>query len=170
VSDGRARPPVLEPFPLLEALVLHEVEFVVIGGFSLAAHGLVRGTKDVDLVPRPTRDNLERLLSALDSLGAVPREVAEFRPEELPLRLDVDGLAQGGNWFLETRHGWLDVMQFVEGVDGYDALRSRAVQSELPGVSRPVQFAGRDDLIAMKRAAGRPQDILDVESLEASAR
>jgi hypothetical protein len=66
----------------------------------------------------------------------------------------------------KTKHGWLDVMQFVEGIEGYRDLRARAVDRELPGVSRRVWFAGRDDLIAMKRATGRPQDLVDVDRLE----
>lgn len=161
-------PPALDPLPLLRMLVEHDVEFVVIGGFALAAHGVVRGTKDVDIVPLPTRDNLERLVRALEELDAEQRELENFRPEEIPLQLDVDALGEGGNWFLTTRFGWLDVMQFVEGVSSYDDLRRRAVDRDLPGVPRAVWFAGRDDLIAMKRAAGRRRDLDDVAELEAA--
>jgi hypothetical protein len=153
---------------LLRALQQHDVEFVVIGGFSLAAHGLVRGTKDVDIVPNPTRANLERLMAALTALDAEPLELADFRPEELPYPLSVDGLAHGGNWALETRHGRLDVMQYVEAVDSYEQLRRSAVLHPIRG-DGPYPFAGRDDLVAMKRAAGRPQDLIDIADLERSS-
>lgn len=49
----RRRPPRLQAEPLLSTLRRHGVEFVVIGGFSLAAHGVVRGTQDIDIVPAP---------------------------------------------------------------------------------------------------------------------
>jgi len=160
-------PPILEPIPMLETLVRHQVEFVLIGGFSLAAHGFVRGTKDVDIVPLPSRANFERLMAALDELEAVQRGFEEFRPEEIPVQLGVDGLAEGRSFFLLTKFGWLDVLQFVEGASDYEELRTRTVERDLPGVSRPVWFAGRDDLISMKRAAGRPQDLVDLDRLEA---
>lgn len=92
---------VLRPLELLGVLCQHAVDFVVIGAFSLSAHGFVRRTKDVDIVPAPDRANLERLLRELDDLEAQPLEVEDFRAEELPVALDVEGLAQGGNSALE---------------------------------------------------------------------
>jgi hypothetical protein len=151
---------------MLRVLREHEVAFVVIGGFSLAAHGFMRGTKDVDIVPEPSRDNLERLLVALAALHAEPLEVGDFRPEEMPVELDLEGLSSGGNWALRTTYGRLDVMQHVSGIDGYEALRARAVQETIEEVGGGVWFAGRDDLIRMKAAAGRPQDIVDIQALE----
>lgn len=149
----------LRPLELLRALREHGVDFLVIGGIAVAAHGYVRGTKDVDILPNPSRENLERLLRALDALDAV-QEAGDLRPEELPLELDLEALAGGGNWFLTTRHGRLDVMQSVEGARSYTDLRDAAV------VSDGIAYVGLDDLIAMKVAAGRDLDLVDVRALE----
>lgn len=144
---------------LLRVLSDHGVEFLVIGGVAVAAHGYVRGTKDVDIIPEPSRANLERLLAALTALDARP-EIGDFRPEEMPVQLDVDGLAQGRNWALETRHGRLDLMQWVAGARSYEALRAEAI------VKDGIAYVGLDDLIAMKGAAGRDLDHVDIRALE----
>lgn len=153
----------LRPLDLLAMLVAHGVEFVVIGGFSLAAHGYVRGTKDVDVVPDPSPANLARLLSALTDLEAEPLAVGDFEKDEV-LELTAENLQLGGNWLLRTRFGRLDVMQYVAGVRSYDALREGAVA--LPGLDPSPPFAGYADLITMKRATGRDQDLRDLAELE----
>jgi predicted nucleotidyltransferase len=149
----------LRPLELLRVLRDHEVHFLVIGGVAVAAHGYVRGTKDVDIVPEPSRANLERLVAALTALDACP-EIRDFRPEGMPVQLDLDGLAQGGNWALETRHGRLDLMQSVEGARPYETLRDAAI------VRDGIAYVGLDDLIAMKHAAGRDLDHVDIRALE----
>jgi len=165
----RERP--LQALALLGVLVEHGVDFVVIGGFSLAAHGYVRGTKDLDIVPNPTRGNLKRLMGALEDLDAEQLAVGDFKPEEMPLQLGVDGLAEGGNWLLRTRLGRLDVMQYAAGMPGYEQLLADAVRPhDLPGLPEGPAFAGFEDLVAMKRAAGRPQDLIDIAELERSRR
>lgn len=154
----------LDADAILRALVEREVEFVVIGGLAVAAHGYVRGTKDIDIVPSPARENLARLYDALVGLAAEPIEAGDFRPQEMPVAFDVDGLSHGGNWALRTLRGRLDILQWAAGFESYEELRSRALELELHGVGR-VQFAGYGDLVAMKEAAGRPQDQEDLRRL-----
>lgn len=146
-------------------LAEHRVEFVIIGGFALAAHGVIRATKDIDIVPDPRPANLRRLAAALRALTAEVLLAEDFDPSELGIFPDEAGLALGGNWVLRTNLGRLDIMQEVAGVESYDALRSSSVEREVPpaGVFR---FAGLDDLLAMKVAAGRPQDEVDITSLQ----
>jgi hypothetical protein len=157
---------VLDAEALLGALVDHDVAFVVIGGLSLAAHGFVRATKDLDIVPDPDPANLSRLAHALRDLRAEVLVAADFDPRELGIQPDEDGLALGGNWVLRTRFGRLDVMQDVPGIRGYAQLAAGAVAFTLHGTG-PLRFAGRDEVVAMKTAAGRPQDLVDLQRLEA---
>jgi hypothetical protein len=161
--SGRSRPMsrALRPAQLLATLVGHAVEFVVIGGFALAAHGYVRATKGIDIVPEPSRDNLNRLAAALRNLEA-RADIGDRDAEELGLRPDEEGLSAGGNWALQTRFGRLDVMQDVPGLRDYGQLRNGAV--DVNG----VLYAGYAELISMKAASGREEDLRDIGALEAA--
>lgn len=151
---------------LLRVLAQHEVEHVVIGGIAVGLHGAPRATKDLDIVPRSTPENLTRLWDALQSIGAHPKELDGFRAEELPLPWSLRSLIEGqGNWILQTSLGRIDVMQWVAPFEGYDDLIARAATVELDAISRPVHYAGLDDLILMKQEAGRPQDLIDITAL-----
>jgi hypothetical protein len=170
-AEGRSseiRP--LRPEPLVSVLVEHRVDFIVVGGLAVAAHGFPRATKDIDICPDPSEGNLRCLAVALAELEATPLGLDEFKGE-FDLKPDLDGLKMGGNWTLMTRHGRLDVMQ-VFSLDGADdegthgSLASHAVERDLFG--HRVRFCGYDDLLRMKRAAGRPQDKVDIESLKAA--
>ncbi len=158
----------LRPEPLIAALVDHRVDFIVVGGYAVAAHGFPRATKDIDICPDPGDDNLGRLAKALATLEATPIGLDEFEGE-FDLEPNLDGLKLGGNWTLLTKHGRLDVMQtfsFEGTADGqgeYRDLARRAVDRRFLG--HRVKFCSYDDLLRMKQAAGRAQDKVDVESL-----
>lgn len=154
----------LRALDILSALQRREVDFIVIGGFSLAAHGAQRGTKDIDIVPDPEPGNLARLGAALSDLNARV-DLKDLDPAELGIAPDAEGLALGGNWVMETDAGRLDVLQEVAGVSGYAQLREGAVALDLVPLPEQLLCAGVDDLIAMKTAAGRPQDLIDISDL-----
>jgi hypothetical protein len=161
----------LRPEPLITALTDHEIDFVIVGGYAVAAHGFVRATKDIDICPDPSDDNLRRLAAVLAMLEARPIGLDEFEGE-FDSEPDFEGLKMGGNWTLMTKHGRLDVMQtfsFHDAVDGegsYPDLAPRAVERTFLG--HRVRFCSYDDLLRMKRAAGRAQDNVDIESLKAA--
>lgn len=160
-------PDALDPASLLKHLHEHGVEHIIIGGLAVSAHGHVRPSKDLDIVPNPAHENLERLAAALADANAVDAEVSDFDPTEIPMSAThVEDLSQGGNFRLVTDLGDLDVMQWVGGVDCddlYAELDHGAIESSIDGV--PVRVCGLDHLRAMKRAAGRPQDLADLERL-----
>jgi hypothetical protein len=152
-------------FELLRVLIAHDVEFVIIGGFALGFHGAERATKDVDVVPRPGEENLTRLWAALQELEAEPQGLDDIRPEEMPMPWSLASLIEGGgNWILHTKFGRLDVMQWVEPFETYEQLRANAAEEPLEEVGT-LLVAGLGDLVAMKEAAGREQDLMDVTRL-----
>lgn len=171
-AEGRApltRP--LDPEPLLRVLFDHKVSLIVVGGYAVAAHGHVRATKDIDICPDPADSNLRRLAAALVELEAEPLGLGEFAAAgEFMLTPDLEGLETGGNWTLMTKHGRLDVMQHLQGLGedggGWKELAGHAVTRRFLG--HECLFCGYEDLLRMKRGAGRPQDTIDVESLKAA--
>jgi hypothetical protein len=151
---------------LLAALEKAEVRFVVIGGFAVSAHGYTRATKDLDMVPDPDPENLKRLASLLVDLNASVLGMEEFSEEEEVVQPDAAGLEMGGNFVLSTSRGRLDIMQLVGPNLEYADLDSAAVEDEVFG--HRVRFCGFDHLVAMKQAAGRPEDEIDLQRLRES--
>ena len=164
---GSGRPAPFKPDRILSALIDdHGVDFIIVGGFAVVAHGRVRGTKGIDICPDPDPANLQRLADALEDLNAESLDTEEFGGE-LDLKPDLEGLSAGGNWRLATRVGQLDVMQYLSGLEeGYADLEPRAEEREFLG--HRVRFCSYQDLITMKEAAGRPQDLVDVQDLKAA--
>lgn len=143
---------------IFEALDLHQVEYVVVGGVAVQAHGHVRMTSDVDLIPLPTPANLERLAAALNRLQA---RVLNTGAEHLVV--DAQMLPRATLWQLATRYGDVDVLHDAPGAATFADLRKRALVISLSG--HPIPIASRDDLISMKRASGRPIDLSDIAAL-----
>jgi len=160
-------PPALDPVPLLKHLHEQGVEHIIIGGLAVSAHGHVRPSKDLDVVPSPTRENLGRLVAALVGINAVEADVSDFKPAGLPMSATrVEDLLQGGNFCLVTDLGDLDIFQWASGIEAddlYAELDREALPGSVEGV--PVRVCGLKHLRAMKRAAGRPQDLADLERL-----
>ena len=159
----------LDPEPLLRALHSAGVRHVIIGGFAVNAHGVIRPSKDLDIVPDPDPGNLKRLAALLADLDARHVGLGELQAKEFPFDpTRPEDLGAGANFRLETRLGDLDIMQWVAGIDhdpAYEALAVDAMEGELEGI--PLRVCGLDHLIAMKRAAGRPRDLDDLKRLGA---
>jgi hypothetical protein len=145
---------------LLGLLHTREVRFVVIGGVAVAAHGYVRGTADLDLVPDPDPDNLKRVAEVLDELEATLPTADDRR---FSLASDLGVIRRGGNVTADTGFGGLDVVQRARGVPSYSQLAADAVETELLGI--PVRVCSLARLRAMKEAGGRPEDEADLANL-----
>ena len=152
------------PNTLLTALADAGVDFVVIGGIAVVAHGHIRTTRDLDITYATTPQNLRALGDFLVAAGARLRGVAEL----VPFVPDARTLDRVEMLTLETRLGSLDLLAAPPGAPPWETLRRRAEQIELDG--HTVRVAAIADLVAMKQAAGRPRDLEDIEALEAIAR
>lgn len=156
-----ATEPIFDPERILLVLGELRVDFVIVGGVAVQSHGHGRFTRDLDIVPSPDLANLSRLGEALTEL--------EARPPRTRARIDVTDpqlLLRMPQIPLITRHGRLDLLSFghLAGAPrSYELLRAGAVRADLGGYT--VAFAGLDDLIRMKRAAGRDQDLADIGAL-----
>lgn len=152
---------IADPRVIFATLDRHGVDYVTIGGVALIAHGHTRNTRDVDLVAADDSANLERLAAALSELRA------ELWGVDARL-LDIDvydpaTLASRANFTLQSSAGGLDLYFNVPGGAPYDQLRARSIAVDVDGVR--VRVAGEDDLIRMKRAAGRDRDLADIAAL-----
>ncbi len=130
----------------------HGVEFLIIGAFALAVHGHLRATKDLDLWVRPTKENAERAFHAVSAFGVLPENLSS------------EDFATSGNIIqLGISPARIDILTRVADLD-FEAAWSRRVDAAYG--DQKVFVLSRDDLIASKRAAGRPQDLVDLTALE----
>jgi hypothetical protein len=137
---------------ILSAFADAGVEYVLVGAYALAAHGLVRASGDIDLWVRPSAENARRVHAALIAFGAPSEQidVEDFTRADSIVQLGVPPLR-------------IDVMTAISGVEFDDAWRDR-LTILLDGVEVPV--LNRAHLIANKRATHRPKDLLDLRWLE----
>jgi predicted nucleotidyltransferase len=145
---------------LLERLTRAEVRFVLVGGLAVNAWGYLRGTRDVDVVPDPSAENLARLDSLLRELGGRV-EVGEGSLDESAISTF---LRAGDRTLVVTELGHVDVLQGLPQVPSFDVLDADATEVDLDGLE--VRVCSLEHLLAMKRASERPRDRDDLEALE----
>ena len=163
---------VLTAHPIEDVLAVLEgagVRYLVVGGVAVVLHGHLRTTADLDLVVALDRDNALRTVSALKRIGFTPRApvpIEQFADASTRSSwVEEKGLTVFSVW--SDRFPGLEVDLFVQEPLEFEGAWGRRVVVKLE--STRAAIASLADLVAMKRAAGRPQDIADVEALEALA-
>jgi hypothetical protein len=137
---------------ILAELSAAGADFLIVGAHAMAAHQRPRATGDLDIWVRPTRQNAERVWQALVRFGAPLHE------------LTADDLSTPGVVFQIGLPPYrIDILTALSGISFDEAWPNRIV-NEFQGQSYAV--IGREDLIRNKRATGRPQDVVDADSLE----
>ena len=136
---------------LLELFNKHGVEYLIVGGYALAFHGAPRVTGDIDLFVRPSSENAERILAALNDFGFGSLNLSreDFAKSGMVVQLGVPPVR-------------VDIITGISGVSW-----EKADGSKIPGcyTDTSVFFISREDFIANKRATGRAKDAADIEAL-----
>ena len=151
---------------IVRALNQAQVRYLIVGGLAVVAHGYVRFTADIDLVLDPDEAAMRRAVAALTSLGYRPRAPVAFE--------EFADAACRARWASEKgltvfsayspEHPATEVDLFVETPFDFERAYAGGRALEVaPGLA--ATFVGVADLIEMKRRAGRPQDLQDVENL-----
>jgi predicted nucleotidyltransferase len=147
---------------LLNRLTVAEVRFVLVGGLAVNAWGYLRATRDVDLVPEPSEENLAKLDALLADLGGKVDVGGRL--------LDSDAISTflktGDRTLVVTDLGRVDVLQGLPQVPTFAALDAEATDVAIEGLS--VRVCSLEHLLEMKRASERPRDREDVDALEAA--
>jgi len=152
---------VIEIEPALKTLTENEVEFIIVGGVAITAHGSAYLTQDLDFCYSRARKNLKAIVSALSPYNPKPRGF----PPNLPYIFDETTLQNGTNFTFRTDLGDIDLLGEVAGVGGYDAVNQESEIKSLLGFE--VKVLTVEGLIKAKRAAGRTKDLLVLPELEA---
>lgn len=146
---------------LLESLFQHQVQFLVIGGVAVQAHGHNRTTMDLDIALAVSQENWRRTAAALAELEAAVRGPNADAGIDAT---DPQTIGLGTPLTLTTKHGDLDVFPgLVPGGAPFHELLARAIA--VPFGSGTLHIVGLDDLISMKRASARPRDTADILAL-----
>ena len=155
---------------ILGALARSGAAFLVVGGVAVVLHGHPRFTADLDLAVRLERDNVRKLLAALQGLGyraRAPVDAMDFADEEKRTEwIREKGLTVFSLW--SPRFPATEIDLFVREPFNFSAAYGRALHADIGGTV--VTVASLADLIALKRAAGRARDLEDIAALEAIAK
>jgi hypothetical protein len=135
-------------------------DVVVIGGVALIFHGGDHFTSDIDFAISRRRENCKKIADALAPFNPKPVDW----PQGVPYVWDEQMLMNSTNLTLDTDLGRIDFLAEPDGAPPYEILKERAVRFDLDG--KEVLVASIDDLISMKKAAGRPKDMGHVAELE----
>lgn len=136
----------------IKLFIAHGVQFVLIGGQALRAHGSAHITEDTDICYQRAPANFAALVSALASIHPYLRGA----PPGLPFYFDVPTLAAGLNFTLDTDLGEIDLLGEVSGIGNYEKVLAQSVEKTVHGLS--IRILSVDGLIAAKKAAGRNKD------------
>lgn len=140
---------------LLELLNDHKVDFLIIGAYALAFHGVPRFTGDLDILVKPDSDNAVKIRAALDDFGFGDLDLSD------------DDLTLAGRVIqLGVSPVRVDIMTSITGLTWEQVAKNR-VSGDYGDV--PVYFIGKDDFIANKKALGRHRDLADIEALGEAA-
>ena len=140
-----------EYLSLLRLFHAEGVEYVVVGGYAVIAHGFPRTTGDIDILVRPTPENARRAVQALASYGFAQGEFEEADFLKLP------------NFLSFNRQDlWIDLLTQVKGVS-FEECAANALVIESAEI--PVRYINLAALRKTKAATNRPQDLKDLENL-----
>ncbi len=146
---------------MLERLVDHEVEFIVVGMTAGVLQGAPVTTIDLDVVHRRTHENVARLLRALEELDAV------YRHDPRRLRPTESHLASEGHQLLRTNLGDLDCLGTIDDGRTYDDLLPNTIAMALEQ-GKTIRVLSLRALIEAKERAGRPKDLAVLPVLRAT--
>src|SRR4051812_15342161 len=145
--------------PALAARTKNKVEFVIVGGVAITAHGSAYLTQDLDFCYSRNKENLKRIVFALSDFKPKPRGF----PENLPYIFDETTLLNGTKFTFRTDLGDIDLLGEVAGVGSYETVKGESEIKNLFGYE--VNVLSIRGLINAKRAAGRIKDLLILPEL-----
>ncbi|MBK9261058.1 MAG: hypothetical protein IPM54_14775 [Polyangiaceae bacterium] len=136
----------------------HRVRYLIVGGYAVGFHARPRATKDIDVLVDMTVANARRTRAALlDFLGSDAPNITEEKLMN-PRTLIVLGVEPFR----------IDVLTTIDGLSSFSAAWKRRAKGSYGKV--PANYIALDDLIAAKKASGRPQDLADVDVLQRATR
>jgi hypothetical protein len=128
----------------------HEARYLIVGAYAVMKYSEPRYTKDLDIWVEASSENASRVYAALAEFGAPLDGLTE------------DDFASDGFFQMGQPPIRIDIMMSIDGIEFADAWPNR-LEGDFDGI--PATFIGRDELLMAKEAAGRPQDLLDIDSI-----